>query len=69
MNNSIPRPRTLFLKEDIFFPYIRLNNGKFPWEDTAHTAYKIQHILQYGIVHSVGEPLEVRFTRKIADLI
>ncbi len=42
--NDFPT-RTMFVYKDLFYPYTRLNDGKFPWEDISFVSGKIKQLL------------------------
>ncbi len=67
--NDFPT-RTMFVYKDLFYPYTRLNDGKFPWEDISFVSGKIkQLLLSNWVIYSNNEFLRVRFSREVADLI
>ncbi|MBP9779437.1 hypothetical protein KBD33_02300 [Candidatus Gracilibacteria bacterium] len=62
--------RTLFLNKGLFYPYSKLDNGKYPWEDKIHTSNRIRDDLdRNGVVYGKNELLRVRFSREVANLI
>jgi hypothetical protein len=68
-NPDIPR-RTLFLGEEIFYPYVQGENGKYPWEEPEFVAQRIVQLLENGgWVFQVREVLDVRFSRALSDRI
>lgn len=70
MNKGDIPMRTLFLDKQLFYPYTRWENGKFPWEDISFVSGKIQQLLSSnGVIYYRNELMRVRFSREVADLI